>query len=505
MEKDPIAIRDENVLTVISSDNDVKRIFRRGHARESSHSPITRHAPSRRRWKLNSVKWSLTPLIWFCLLLSACSVLDPYNAIGRQFGEAQGIPTQVVPTPPHPLDAAARERAFDFVWRTIDERYHDPSFNGVDWRAVGERYRPLAMAARTDDEFWDVLDRMTGELHDSHTRVESPKRVELRKRSEAITLGFLFMPIEDRLVVVAVSRESDAWWGGVRPGMTIARINGEPAQAAYEELIADSRYDSTDRTRHLRAVRRLIFGEVGTSVAFTFERNDGSRFDLRLKREKIGYQPAVIHRVLPSGFGYLRIGQWTLGATARALASLDELFRTPGVIIDLRGNPGGSVHAVNQMLERFFTKRTEIGRATTRTGKPVSLLFGAVEIIRLHRVLSGDPDAYKGPVVILVDALSASGSELFAGTMQAAGRAKVVGQTSCGCLLGFLGYAHVPGGADLAYSEVGMVLSNGKHIEGEGVIPDVPVPLAIADLLVGRDRPLERAQELLATMPRSGQ
>ena len=69
-----------------------------------------------------------------------------------------------------------------------------------------------------------------------------------------------------------------------------------------------------------------------------------------------------------------------------------------------------------------------------------------------------------------------------------------------GCLLGYLGYALVPGGAELAYSEVGFVLANGKRIEGEGVIPDREVPLALADLRMNRDRTLEEAQALLATM-----
>jgi carboxyl-terminal processing protease len=112
----------------------------------------------------------------------------------------------------------------------------------------------------------------------------------------------------------------------------------------------------------------------------------------------------------------------------------------------------------------------------------------------------GDKDAYKGPVVILVNSGSASASELFSSTMQAAGRATIVGQPSCGCLLGFLGYARIPGGGELAYSEVGFRLPNEKRIEGEGVIPDVPVPLAARDLQLNRDRALEEAQAVLATM-----
>jgi carboxyl-terminal processing protease len=155
------------------------------------------------------------------------------------------------------------------------------------------------------------------------------------------------------------------------------------------------------------------------------------------------------------------------------------------------------VHIVDRMLSEFFGVPTEIGRVTTRTGEPISMFFGAVEIIGLKNTIQGNAKAYTGPVAILVNAQSASGSELFAGAMQSTGRATIVGQTTCGCLLGFLGYARIPGGGELAYSEVGFVLGNGKRIEGEGVVPDLPVPVTLADLVVSRDRALEAAQELL--------
>jgi carboxyl-terminal processing protease len=341
---------------------------------------------------------------------------------------------------------------------------------------------------------------MTGELRDAHTRVESPKRVELRKRDASVTLGFAFFPVEGRLTVSVVNLESDAWWAGVRPGMRLVAIEGEPAEAAFEKLKADTRQDSTERSRHMRALRHLLTGDPGTSVTFTFERGDGTRFDARLARRKIVTRPIESHRLLPSGYGYIRFTEWTLGVTSKALEALDELKGAPGLVIDLRNNPGGSAHAVNVMLRRFFTQPAELGHVVTRNGKPVSLFFGTVEIIKLKQSVEGDKDAYAGPVVILLNSGSASASELFAGAMQAAGRAAVVGQPSCGCLLGYLGYAHVPGGAELAYSEVGFVLANDKRIEGEGVVPDHPVPQRVADLQSSRDRTLEEAQALLATM-----
>ena len=429
--------------------------------------------------------------------------MDPHNMIGRQLGEVMALPTQPVPEPPAAfMTVQARQKAFDFVWDTINEHYHDAAFNGVDWAAVRRRYEPLAMTAKDDEAFWDLLDRMTGELRDAHTRVESPARVELRKRDASITLGFSFVPIEGRLVVSGVHSESDAYWAGVRPGMTLVSIAGEPAGRAYEKLMADTRFDSTDRSRHMRAVRRLMTGADGSTVDFTIERADGSRFDAKLTRHHLTSRPSASHRVLPSGFGYLRLTQWTLGATSNTIGGLGEIKDTPGMVIDLRGNPGGSVYAVNNLLAKFFTGKTDFGRVTTRNGEAVSILFGAVEIIKLKSEVEGSKDAYTRPVVILLNAGSASGSELFAGAMQAAGRATVVGEPSCGCLLGFLGYTHIPGGGELAYSEVGFVLPNGKRIEGEGVVPDRIVALAVADLRVGRDRALEVAEEILRGAPK---
>src|SRR3954471_2924322 len=194
-------------------------------------------------------------------LLAACQAIDPHNMIGRQMGEATGPATEVVPSPPPPtLGAEARVQAFDFVWTTINEHYYDPALNGVDWKAVRERYRPLALGAANDDEFWDVLDRMSGELKDAHTRVESPKSVALRMRDEAVTLGFTFSPLAGRLVVTGVNPDTDAWWAGVRAGMGLVAIASEPATQVYERAKATTRFDSTERSRHSRTLRKILAG-----------------------------------------------------------------------------------------------------------------------------------------------------------------------------------------------------------------------------------------------------
>ena len=197
--------------------------------------------------------------------------------------------------------------------------------------------------------------------------------------------------------------------------------------------------------------------------------------------------------MLPSGFGYIRLTSWEQSMQGRMVAAIEALKDTPGLVIDLRGNPGGSALMVRNVAAQFFKGKVEFGRTLTRTGKPVALAFDWIELFKLKQELEGT-GVYGGPVTVLLNAGSGSGSELFAGILQSQGRATVVGQVSCGCLLAYLGYADVPGGGKLAYSEVAFEFSNGKRIEGVGVVPDVPVPVTIADLLVDRDRALEEAQ-----------
>ncbi len=441
----------------------------------------------------------LAAMLLAVLLASGCAAFDPHNLLSRTSPPGGAATDGPVPPPATPaLGEVRRLAALDFVWTTVNERYHDPKFNGVDWAAARERWKPLALAAATDEAFWDVLDRMTGELRDSHTRVDSPGRAERIARFESVGPGFSFRPLGGRLVVTAVDRESDAWWSGVRPGMALVELGAEPAQSAYAKALAEARDGSTAQVKRLYAARRILAGEPGSKLIVTFARGDGTPFTVSLERRVARNPPRVAHRVLPSGHGYIRLTSWDQPLQGRMVEAIETLKDTPGLVIDLRGNPGGSALMVRNVAARFFPGKEKVvfGRATTRTGKPVTLAFEWIDLLKIEQELEGT-GTYARPVTVLLNASSGSGSELFAAILQSQGRATVVGETSCGCLLAFLGYAAVPGGGKLAYSEVGFILPDGRRIEGVGVVPDVPVPATVADLLSDRDRVLEEAQEIL--------
>ncbi len=119
------------------------------------------------------------------------------------------------------LSAKERAEVFEQVWTTVDQRYYDPKLNGVDWKAVREKYRPLAERAATDAEFYDVLTLMVGELRDAHTRVRSPHRRIESEKKQATSAGVRVGEVEGVPIVESVAPDSDAARAGVMTGMIV--------------------------------------------------------------------------------------------------------------------------------------------------------------------------------------------------------------------------------------------------------------------------------------------
>jgi len=431
------------------------------------------------------------------LAITGCSVLDPHRVLTRS-NTATPVATTPVPMP----DDNWRAEAIDFVWTTVNERYFDPKLNGVDWRAVRTQYEPKMLAAKTDDEFWELLDKMTGELKDSHTRVHSPKLVQQQRSNESHSLGVGFVELDGEIVVSSVNSQSDAWWAGARAGMVIKTIDGNPALPYFQKLVAESRDTSTPWARSRGAVRKVNAGDIGSEASMTFARADKTEFSATMKRRKFSTPPDFTPRVLPSGFGYIRFSNFLGNLETGIMAEIDKMKDTPGMIIDLRGNGGGSGDMSRRLLSRFFKDDQSGVTIRTRTGKPISVFF--IPITKLEQELKGSKErAYTKPVVILTNESSASASEVFAVVMKESGRATLIGQRTCGCLLGYMGLADVPGGAQMAYSELAFVTKNGTKVEGDGVAPDLEVKATRDDLLLNRDRILERAIEELTAKTRA--
>jgi carboxyl-terminal processing protease len=415
---------------------------------------------------------------------------------------------QPPPAPSQPADSKKPQRLspkmrmeiFEKVWKEIHDHYYDPSFNGVNWDEIHARYRLLIEEPADDQDFYALMSRMTGELHDAHTRFNSPEQWRSYKKQQGVSSGISVDDVDGKTVVTAVRRDSSAAHAGIEPGMVILTIDGKPVAERVAEIERSKPSSSSERATRIFSYGRLFAGPPETEMKLGLERADGSRFDAILQRQIYSSAPDVATDVLPSGNGYIRFDGFQPAITKEFRQALERFKNAPGLVVDLRRNGGGDLGVLLPIAGYFFDKKTLFAKDKTRSGKPLSEFAGIFRLpLELYVGRPGD-QIYSGPVVILVDARSASSSEVFAAGMQDSQRAKIVGSQSCGCVLGIARPRVMKGGGVLEMSEVLWFSPKGRKLEGTGILPDETVAPTLRDLQRRRDPAIETAEKLLRAM-----
>jgi len=206
----------------------------------------------------------------------------------------------------------------------------------------------------------------------------------------------------------------------------------------------------------------LIQGPEGTNVTLTILRGSDT-LTFTVTRAQIQV-PTVRSATVGNRVLYVRIYQFgTQTSTEFARALTDGLPGSDGMILDLRGDPGGFISAADDVITQFVTS----GETFETRGR------GGTD---RHKVGSKHA-APNVPLVVLVDANSASASEIVAGSLQVHGRAKLVGTTTFG--KGSVQEDFVlSDGSDLHLTVERWYLPNGVTIDHKGLTPDIQVTLA---------------------------
>lgn len=211
----------------------------------------------------------------------------------------------------------------------------------------------------------------------------------------------------------------------------------------------------------------LIEGPAGTKVTITISR-DGQPLTFTLTRAEISV-PTVQSAVIGNRVLYVRIYQFGSSTSADFSTALKNgTSGTSGIVLDLRGNPGGFTSAADDVISQFVASG-ETFETRGRTG------------VDKHEVGSTHL-APTQPLVVLVDANSASSAEIVAGSLQVHGRAKLVGTKTFGKGSVQQDF-ELSDGADLHLTVERWYLPNGQTIDHKGLTPDLTVPLpAAADM-----------------------
>jgi carboxyl-terminal processing protease len=396
------------------------------------------------------------------------------------------------------MSAKERVKIFDQVWRLVGEKYYDRNFNGVNWNALRDRYRHNAMDASCDDGLYAVLKEMAGSLHDAHTRFRSPAERARARKLQATTPGLSVSEVDGKPVIVNVESDSEASRAGVEAGMIITSVDGLPFSQRVSEVSEEVGESSSSRAKALLTYYEVLAGEPGTTVRLGVERDDGSTSQINLQRHTVPLSPPLLARVLPSGYGYIKLDLFSVAVAKQFRAALAKFADKPGLIIDVRGNPGGDFDSVLAIANNLFAEKVSFGRVIARSGRGPSLMLRMLGVPSRLEAGASSNQVYTGPIIVLVNEASGSAAEIFAAGMQENHRAAVIGRQTCGCVLGSVAHP-VKGGGEIDVSEFGIVTASGRKLEGVGVMPDVRVPLTLDDLRHHHDATLTEALAVLTS------
>lgn len=393
-----------------------------------------------------------------------------------------------------PAWRALQLESFDVAWQTIHETFYDASFGGVDWPGVRDELRPRVAEAATRDEARAVIRDMLGRLGRSHIALMSDAPA-------AAGGGPAVVPFEVRVVddIPLVVRVDDGASVGVRPGDALEAIDGTRVAA----LLADAA-GPNPRARAFDAWRRVdnaLRGASGSRVSLSVRRGDAA-VDVQVERRRpegevvqFGNLPELWVEVehdevrTPGGrrVGVIGFNVWMAAIDEPVASAVDRFRGYDGLVIDLRGNPGGIAGMIRGIAGHVIDEEVVLGRMRTRQAR--------LEFPVNPRRVTSDGRAvtpFAGPVAILVDGLTASTSECFAGALQSLGRARVFGRQTIGMALPAL-TRRLPSGDVLMYAVGDFETATGQPLEGDGVIPDEVVALSPGRLAGGGDPDLEAA------------
>lgn len=428
----------------------------------------------------------IRPRIFFCfnLSLTLCFLLF----ILPMRGITQGLESMTpVYSPPPNLSKEERGKLFDQVWRLINENYYDKQLNGVNWRRQRDLYRPKAENAQNTTELYRIFRQMIGKLGDAHTRIYSPDEGFDRFRPSGTTVGLIVRPIKNKPVVVWVDKASEAWRQGIRPGFILSSISGKSVGKIIETLRVDIGESSTAFALEHQVYDRLFCGSRDSVLNAVFLDGNGASYFTILARRFTEFQRRVTAQLLENEIGYIELTGFGPEIEADFDLAIRSMKGSKGLILDLRNNGGGFVTTVSEIAGYLFGPDVDMGEFITRQGKST------------RRKSHKTGFVYNQPIIVLVSARSASGSEILAAAIQETGRGIIIGSnpTTCGCLLGVSRTLRLMDGGKLNISDTDFKTSSGQRIEKIGIKPDYVVEIRLEDLLASKDRALNEATDRL--------
>jgi len=343
----------------------------------------------------------------------------------------------------------------DEIWDIVEDEYVDP-----DELETTQLYRGAAAG-------------LVAAVGDPHTVYVEPVTATVLEEDLQGTFEGIgaTVKLEDGLVIIGRPLpNSPAEAAGLQPGDVILEVDG----ASLEGL---GLYDAVG----------LIRGPKGTVVRLLVQREGVEEpFIVPVTRDRVE-SPVIASEMLEGGIAYLQLADFNAQVPRLLRDELRELVRQNprGIILDLRGNPGGYLHVGVQVASEFLAYNSVVLHEIRRdAAEPVDHLASRGGL------------ATDLPLVVLVNGGSASASEIVAGAIRDNQRGVLIGTPTYG--KGSVQSTHtLPDGSGLRVTISRWQLPGGDQLDGTGIEPDIMVDLTTEDWTEGRDPQRDRAVEYL--------
>jgi carboxyl-terminal processing protease len=389
----------------------------------------------------------------------------------------------------------------------------------ADWSALSTRFESEAAGARNDAELRAVMNEMIASLGKSHFAIIPQSATEMPSTSSggAGTLGLQARFQGDEAIITQVRPGSSADEAGIRPGWLLKSTDGFEL-ASFSRRFGDIESASMPGYHRNAALAEMLTTSPGNELTLELTDLEGEDHELAIEGRpdtaqmiKFGNLPPMKVETTSSILGQeelkaygldvapdYRVGMiqfsvWMVPIMQPILRAIDE-FRTEevdAVIIDLRGNPGGVGGLAMGVGGHFFKEPVSLGTMYND--------FGEMHFNTNPQRISSEGklvEPLSTPLAILIDEMSASTSEIFAGGMQSAERATIVGRRTPGMALPAVA-EELPNGDILYHAIAEFELPDGRTIEGLGVAPDAIVPLEPTAFATSCDPDVRTAVELM--------
>jgi carboxyl-terminal processing protease len=334
------------------------------------------------------------------------------------------------------------------------------------WRIVQDQYygAPVDASVLT----YGAIRGAVSTLGDPFTWFAEPEEAERIREAASGSYSGIGAVVNDNeagnVIIVRPFPGGPADRAGLLPGDIILEVEGTATADVGLQQAVDN-----------------IRGPVGTPVHLLIERDAlEAPFEVELMRAQIEI-PSVEQKMLDGGIAYLKVNEFRSNAPAQVRAALKELLEQgpDSLVLDLRDDPGGLLSSSIEIASEFVAEGV-IVREKGSNG------------LDQEHLARGDGLATEIPLVVLVNSGTASASEIVAGAIRDHGRGVLIGETTLG-----KGSVQSPvdlsDGSHLRLTVAHWFTPNGQLIHGEGLVPDIEVPLSEEDLANGRDPQLDRA------------